>query len=84
MLGFISQMLGFMIVGVIGVIVNGLVYQTLMKTRIGRLRVFSIIQVEKLQSFFGDITLAWCIGILVAFISNFLLNKYLVFQDYSW
>jgi len=73
-----------MFVGGVGVVVNGVVYQVLMKTRFGRKRVFDIIQIEKLRRFFGDITLAWCFGILAAFISNFLLNKYFVFRDYSW
>jgi len=77
-------MLGFMTVGAIGVGVNGLVYQALMKTNIGRTKIFDIIKIKCLRDWFGDITLAWCLGILVAFISNFILNKYFVFRDYSW
>jgi putative flippase GtrA len=73
MLMFWLQLAGFMLIGTLGVAVNGIVYQTLMNTKVGQ---HKVLPMKKLK----DITVAWCFGIFVAFIFNFLLDKYLVFQ----
>jgi len=77
---FVYQLTGFMVVGSLGVVVNGVIYQALMRTSAGRRKVFSFLKVKRLEGYFRDITLAWCLGILSAFIFNFLLDKYLVFK----
>ena len=77
---FWSQLFGFMLVGGFGLIVNGVVYQFFMRTPIGKKNVFSLLKMKKLEKRFKDINLAWCIGVLTAFLSNFLLNKYFVFK----
>jgi len=77
---FWYQLFGFMLVGGFGLIVNGVVYQFFMKTSLGKKNVFSIIKLRSLERRFKDINFAWCIGVLTAFISNFMLNKYLVFK----
>lgn len=71
-----------MIVGSLGVLVNGAVFQSLMKTKIGAKKVVTlplIRSLEPLKNRWENITIAWGIGILAAFVFNFLLNKYLVF-----
>jgi len=77
---FWYQLLGFMLVGGFGLIVNGVVYQSFMRTSLGKKNVFSFLKIRSLEKRFEDINFAWCISVLAAFLSNFLLNKYLVFK----
>lgn len=81
-MSFLWQLAGFMAVGTLGVAVNAIVFQSCMKTslgakRLGQLPVLSRINIIRYK--FSDITLAWGLGILAAFLSNFLLSKYFVF-----
>ena len=69
----VKQGFGFAIVGTGGVIVNGIVYALLSQFEMFR-------GIPLSYSIFKEITWAWGIGILVAFVFNFVLNKWLVFK----
>lgn len=69
----ISQMIGFMVVGTFGVVINGLVFWFLSQFEILKGVLFP-------YWMFQECTIAWRIGILVAFVFNFVFNKWLVFK----
>jgi putative flippase GtrA len=70
----LKQGIGFALVGAGGVVVNGTVYAGLSQLEIFRGTPLN-------WWIFKEITWAWGIGILVAFVFNFVLNKWLVFKS---
>ena len=70
----IKQGIGFAFIGTLGVIINGIVYSAL-----SQIDTFRGIPLN--WWIFREITWAWGIGILVAFVWNFLMNKWLVFKS---
>lgn len=68
-----KQLIGFMMVGALGIVVNGFFYSFFSQFEIGRIVVLDF-------WFFSEINVAWGLGVLIAFISNFVLDKWLVFQ----
>ncbi len=70
----IKQGIGFALIGTLGVIINGIVYSAL-----SQIDTFRGVPLD--WWIFKEITWAWGIGILVAFVWNFLMNKWLVFKS---
>jgi len=69
----IRQWIKFAIVGFVGVIVNGIVFAIFSQFNWGQTVLFDIPVLD-------TINLAWGIGILVAMVNNFILNKVWVFK----
>ncbi len=69
----IRQLAGFMIVGALGVVVNGVVYSFFALFSWGNYRPIPF-------AMFNELKIAWFLGILVAFVFNFVLDKIWVFK----
>jgi len=80
----VKQAAKFILIGILGTLINGLVYSLLSQFEIFNgipwKQLFSSLPIlYHTFSFLNSITWAWGIGILVACIFNFILNKIFVF-----